>query len=603
MAITAAPGWSVNSLGTGVYQTGTIDPTVSTSTPTASSGTVTRTSTAAPTPAPTYTAPAPTPTPNPTYTAPTPAPAQTTPSTSSSSGVNNYGLTPASGQSWLQLQNGESIANYNARIAAANPNLPAPGTTSSTGVTNPVPATSTNSNSPTPNAGVLTSTNSSTNQPSNTIGSTGAAAGNNTFLGLLNQEANTSTAGSPATSQATTGLLASANSNPLTSGAAYQTYQDAVSKLADFKTRVASQFSNLEASGEPLGLVTGREAALQSGYASQLDAFQQEVTQAQAALGYGIQEQGQQQAGFTSAGNLGNTAQATAQSGLSTALGASAPSGSFPFVFNPQTGQFTNASTGTSVSTGFTGDYSSDTSKMAQAIIQGKTGYNDGQSALSSYYGNTAEGNLTQAIIAAGGNPTVLKAQAENLTSNVNTAGTANSAAYNQVFNAATSEAAKYSQQQSAINSIGNQVLSMMQNDPTINPSSAQFANTKLNQLGTQLSSPQYAAFNTAIQSLQARIGAALQAGEIPTAATSNAAAIANGSLAYPALAATLKQVDAEMGTFVQTQQALADYAKKQLNTSASNSSGSSGSSGGSTSSSLGGTYSQNAQGQWVYNP
>ncbi len=34
------------------------------------------------------------------------------------------------------LHPGESIAQYNARIAAANPNLPAPGTTSSTGVTN-----------------------------------------------------------------------------------------------------------------------------------------------------------------------------------------------------------------------------------------------------------------------------------------------------------------------------------------------------------------------------------------------------------------------------------------------------------------------------------
>lgn len=506
MAITAAPGWSVNSLGTGVYQTGTTDPTLSSSTPTTSSGTITRTSTSTPAPAPTYSAP------TPTYTAPTPAPVSTpaptqanTPAAASSSGVNNYGLTPASGQAWYQLQNGESIANYNARIAAANPNLPAPGTTSSTGVTNSVPATTTNSNSstPTPTSGVLTSTNSSTTPSNSTIGSTGSSTGNNTFLGLLNQEANTSASGSPVTSQATTGLLSSANSDPLTSGAAYQTYEDAVSKLADFKSRVASQFSNLEASGEPLGLVTGREAALQSGYASQLDALQQEVTQAQQALGYGIQEQGQQQSGFSSAGSLGNAAQSTAQSGLATALGAASPSGSFPFVFNPETGQFTNASTGASVSTGFTGNYSNDTTSMAQAIIQGKTGYNDGESALSSYYGNTASGNLNQAIIAAGGNPTVLKAQAAALSSNTTTAGTTptNTAAsgyassQSQYIQAATANST--AQMQSS------NLLSILQKTG-INSANEQSWNTAINGLSAELGSANQTTFNTTLKEAQA---------------------------------------------------------------------------------------------------
>ena len=52
--------------------------------------------------------------------------------------TNTYGLTTAS-PNWYQLQQKETIANYNARIAAANPDLPAPGTTSSTGVTNNAP--------------------------------------------------------------------------------------------------------------------------------------------------------------------------------------------------------------------------------------------------------------------------------------------------------------------------------------------------------------------------------------------------------------------------------------------------------------------------------
>lgn len=502
MSITAAPGWSVNSLGTGVYQTGTPDPTIKSTTPTASAGVITKTSTA-PAPTPTYTAPAPqqaAPTPQPTPTTTpqnsTPAPSST-PAPASNSSVNTYGLSPASGQSWYQLQNGESIANYNARIAAANPNLPAPGTTSSTEVTNNVGTT------PTPSAGVITSTNSSATPSPNTVGSTGTASGDNTFTGLINQEANTSATGSPVASAAASGLLASGNSNPLTSGAAYQTYEDAVNKLADFKTRVASQFSNLEASGEPLGLVTGREAALQAGYASQLDALQQEVTQAQQALGYGIQEQGQQQSGLSSAGNIGNTAQGTAQSGLGTAISASAPSGSFPFVFNPQTGQFTNASTGASMATGFTGNYSSDTSKIAQAIMQGKTGYNDGESALSSYYGNTADGNLTQAIIAAGGNPTVLKAQAAAQSSNVTTVGTTptNTAAAGysssqaQYIQAATANSTAQMQSQN--------LLGILQKTG-INSTNEQSWNTAINGLSTELGSANQSTFITTLKEAQA---------------------------------------------------------------------------------------------------
>lgn len=62
-----------------------------------------------------------------------------TPATSApTSAVNTYGMNSTS-PNWLKLQSGETTTNYNARIAAADPNLPAPGTTSSTGVTNTVP--------------------------------------------------------------------------------------------------------------------------------------------------------------------------------------------------------------------------------------------------------------------------------------------------------------------------------------------------------------------------------------------------------------------------------------------------------------------------------
>jgi hypothetical protein len=152
--------------------------------------------------------------------------------------------------------------------------------------------------------------------------------------------------------------------------------------------------------------------------------------------------------------------------------------------------------------------------------------------------------------------------------SNTQTAGTASTNSYAGIYNTANTNAANYSQQQSAINAVGSQALNLLNSIP--DRSSSQFANAKLNQLATQFSSPEYAAFNTAIQSLQARIGQALQAGEIPTAATGNAQAIANGNLTVGALASTLQQVDKEMGAFVQTQNDLANYAKTQIGSSGS---------------------------------
>jgi hypothetical protein len=89
--------------------------------------------------------------------------------------VNNQGLTPQS-STWYQLQPNETIANYNARIASANPNLPAPGTTSSTGVTN----TATAATQPLSSANLGSTSNLNFGTPadtsSNTIGANASAA-------------------------------------------------------------------------------------------------------------------------------------------------------------------------------------------------------------------------------------------------------------------------------------------------------------------------------------------------------------------------------------------------------------------------------------------
>lgn len=145
------------------------------------------------------------------------------------------------------------------------------------------------------------------------------------------------------------------------------------------------------------------------------------------------------------------------------------------------------------------------------------------------------------------------------------TGGTAQTNTFANIYGDAQSQAAQISQQRNAINEVGNQVLSLLETNPDINKFALQYGNKKLNQLSTQLSDPRYAALNTYIRTLQARIGTALQAGEIPTAATENASAIANGNLTLNALAATLQAVDAELGAFAETQQQLADYAQGQF--------------------------------------
>lgn len=153
----------------------------------------------------------------------------------------------------------------------------------------------------------------------------GAAKAPTTFPGLVGSLSQNSLVGSPLVGTAAQGLMANAQNNPLQSGGAYDAYARATKDLADLKSGIASQFGRMESDAIPLEFTQGREQVLNRQNASLLDAAQQRVNQAQASLGYGIQEQQAQQAGLTSAGNLGNTAQGLLQSGLTSAGQLSQP--------------------------------------------------------------------------------------------------------------------------------------------------------------------------------------------------------------------------------------------------------------------------------------
>lgn len=203
------------------------------------------------------------------------------------------GITPAAG--YMVDPN-----NKNGVIPISSYTPPPPQNTATISNTNGVAAT-TNAN-----PAYNTTTNPVT-YPSVVTDLTNASQPNSTQTGLINN------------------LTGVANSNPLTQGAAYDTYSKAVQNLATFKQKIASQFGAMESGTDPLPTVLGREGALNKQYASQLEALQGAVNQAQAALGYGISEQQTQQSGLTSALGGANTQQAQTISGLGTAAGYSQP--------------------------------------------------------------------------------------------------------------------------------------------------------------------------------------------------------------------------------------------------------------------------------------
>lgn len=145
-----------------------------------------------------------------------------------------------------------------------------------------------------------------------------------TYPGAVNNLAN---AAQPNATQ--TGLVQNlagvANSNPLQNGGAYEAYSKAVQNLNDLKQKIAMANSNIDQEAIPLNFQQGRKQVLSTQFASQLDAAQQAVNQAQAALGYGISEQQTQQSGLTSALGGANTQQAQTLSGLGAAAGYAQP--------------------------------------------------------------------------------------------------------------------------------------------------------------------------------------------------------------------------------------------------------------------------------------
>lgn len=276
------------------------------------------------------------------------------------------------------------------------------------------------------------------------------------------------------------------------------------------------------ASEAQTALATGEEAALQ-GTGQQLTAQNQEAS------------------AFNNAAGQANTSQNLQQTGLTSAAGLQQPSASYPFVFNPTTGTFTNAGGGVLSA-----------QDAAQAVIGGKMSYDQAKASLG-YLGGTGEAQLQQSILGAGGDPLALQAQGSATQSNIQTAGTAGTQANQQVFNKAYGE---YTDLQNSVQNVDQFGQLLTQNMGGINPSDVKYANQTIAQIRSQLSSGQQAQFDSTLAALTSKVSGLLSVGgnEIPTDVSTAANKIIDGSLPVGSLTAVLSRIQAEGNILLQNQ-------------------------------------------------
>lgn len=341
------------------------------------------------------------------------------------------------------------------------------------------------------------------------------------------------------------GSAVSGANNAVTTGQtqeqqAYAAAQAAQNELTQSKQNEAGTLANMAGNPIPIEFQQGRGNITQNLYQTQ-----------QANIASQLQ-------GESALATTGANLQSTGLGALGTAGSQTQPTGSYPFVFNPTTGTYTNASDGSVMTP----------TQIATAINNGQMSPSQGLDA-GNYLGTSAQSQIASAMntVNPSYNWNTGAAAAGGAASNVGTATTATTNAYNNIYQTATTAGAGYSTAQNSINSLGTNVLSTMANTPGINTNDSRFLNTQLNGLSTQFNSPAYANFNAQIAGLQRMVSQYLSAGEIPTSATQGAQALVDGSLTVGALAATLKGIDSDLDAAITAQKTTADYAKGQLGT------------------------------------
>lgn len=231
------------------------------------------------------------------------------------------------------------------------------------------------------------------------------------------------------------------------------------------QTQVAQQNANIVGQGADLAFKTGEQGALQQLAATKEAAAQ---TATQNAL----------------------TAQGQTIGAAESAAGLTAPSGNFPFAFNPLTGQFSNSSGG-SVQT---------PDQVAQAVLNGQMTYDQAQGALS-YLGGTGTSQLQSAILKANPNTNITQLQAQ---------GQGQSAIYQNIPSLTSAN--------TAAQGISNTISSFLQQHPDLNVSNASLINQVQQWVqGKQLTDPNYQTLFNYLNEYASTLAPVLGVGGDPT--------------------------------------------------------------------------------------
>lgn len=189
----------------------------------------------------------------------------------------------------------------------------------------------------------------------------------------------------------------------------------------------------------------------------------------------------------------GSQFQQTSQlGGLGAAATLAAPSGNYPFTFDPLTGGFGQSGTGAILNP----------QQAAQDVISGKTGYEQAKAALS-YLGGTGEAQLQAAIRAGGGDTLRLQAQGAATAQNIGTQNTAQTDIARAGLGDATQNyvtmnaGAQYAGQQA-------QAVSSILERTGLNNVSSNDYNKVVNSIRGRFSDPDFASLNTALQEARA---------------------------------------------------------------------------------------------------
>ena len=366
--------------------------------------------------------------------------------------------------------------------------------------------------------------------------------------------------------------IATGNNNPIktaqtglqniaTNGS--QAVVDAQKALKDFQTQSAGLMASLQTNPNVAGdVASSRNNAVAQNLTAQGNALAKNLENALAQqtqqitagtnagqLAYG--QQGQQITASENVGALGTSQQGQNIGALGTAGGLTQKSGTFPFVFDPSTGQYTNAGGGASSANGiqFTGNVNQDAQTAAQAVMSGKMTYQQAQQSMS-YAGSTANNFLNSAILNAGGDVSALEAKGAAKQANISTSATASTNAANSAYASAISERGNADASYGALTGISNQVASTLANWK--NTGAITDLNSAMNTVASHLSNPDYQAFITAMGNAQASYQAILgSSGVTPTKADQDALNALSPNSSATTIIAALNQLSKDAHALV----------------------------------------------------